>query len=630
MAPDVRSSVRVNESRRAFWNSLPAALFSTGWLFLVPYLAPYLLFRVAGWPAPALVWVFRGLHVVTALLFLRFAAARIRGAHAADVLFWTGMAVLFFAPGAYLEFPADPWEHARRIFAWAGAVELDVAEHYADRFMYFWASTLLEHVPLEMRRPALAAYGGVWQLLLASAFHRFALRLGATEPWARVHVLATVFLFGNSAMGFYRHYALAPTVPAYVAYLGALTASIDLLERGERRQLPVILLAVVFIVFNHRQELLLLLISWVAVAAWVGARAAPSRSLGALALALLAIGCLSGTFLPGLLAASGARFSRWGSLPLWDLPYRDTLGLHGWIGLACAVVLLRRASLLACLTLAPSALLVFPPSAAALIAVLGDRPVLAFRALFAFPTSFALVEVLRRALAAVRPSWGHSRSPAPALAVALLIPMALRPESPVRGRLFFALHQPPRGLSLENLDAGIDWLATHRPGLRRNRAVVFGDPVTVGRYWRTRSPAGACVVLSDQATATLAPILLDGGIFANRRILPSALATVGAGGRLAGLMQQAPVCALLVPEPRPDQLPAPSVIAALVGHWPPDQVRTVLDTPAADREALRSLEGRGWKRTAVPPFYALYERVADPRTSEPASASSTEPWRAVR
>ena len=157
-------------------------LFPSGWLFLVPYLVVYLAFRAAAWPVAPLVRLFQILHVLNALLLGLFVWPRLRSLRLSDALFWGALATVFVAPGAYLEFPSDTWEHARRIFAWAGADVIDNAEPFGDRFMYFWGFTLLGGVPLAGRRLALGAYAAGWELLLAMGFWRLALRLERPNP----------------------------------------------------------------------------------------------------------------------------------------------------------------------------------------------------------------------------------------------------------------------------------------------------------------------------------------------------------------------------------------------------------------------------------------------------------------
>jgi hypothetical protein len=102
----------------------------------VPYLGAYLLYAWLGWPvnagAGAGRWIPCLLHVYWVLHAAHFALAIValhswwRSAHVLrpqySVLWtlapWIGLALLFWIPGVYLEFPADPWQHYARLNEW--------------------------------------------------------------------------------------------------------------------------------------------------------------------------------------------------------------------------------------------------------------------------------------------------------------------------------------------------------------------------------------------------------------------------------------------------------------------------------------------------------------------------------
>jgi hypothetical protein len=88
---------------------------------------------------------------------------------------------------------------------------------------------------------------------------------------------------GHTALGFYRYYALAPTVPAYVAYLGALIATLDLIDRGGGSPATTDPAGRRAHRFEPRAGLLLLLISWLGVGAWLAARRLGRRREAAVA-----------------------------------------------------------------------------------------------------------------------------------------------------------------------------------------------------------------------------------------------------------------------------------------------------------------------------------------------------------
>src|SRR6266536_2166570 len=210
-------------------NILSTALFSNGWFFIVPYLILYLCFKYLNLPVVSLKTIFIFLHVCNSLLFLNYLYTTYKKSEVLDYIFWIGLILLFLIPGAYLEFPSDPWEHFRRIYAWQGYTF--VGENPLNyKFTYFWGWTFLYGVQPLYRRTALGFYSAFWQLLLAYQFYLLALRLGFSKSWVRIQVLATICLFGTNVFSFYRYYALSSTALAYIAYLAALILLMNFLD----------------------------------------------------------------------------------------------------------------------------------------------------------------------------------------------------------------------------------------------------------------------------------------------------------------------------------------------------------------------------------------------------------------
>ena len=107
------------------------AYFRSGWIFLLPYLAEYFLYGWLNWPAnpgtgsriPPLLhvyWATHAAHLALALFALGRWFQDHRPADLRALLPWVLLAVIFLLPGAYLEFPADPWEHYARMNRWQG------------------------------------------------------------------------------------------------------------------------------------------------------------------------------------------------------------------------------------------------------------------------------------------------------------------------------------------------------------------------------------------------------------------------------------------------------------------------------------------------------------------------------
>ena len=80
------------------------------------------------------------------------------------------------------------------------------------KFSYFWGYSLTGWIPPKFQIPAIDFYYCFWGLLLAFQFYKLAIRLGFSEPWAKVAVLGTIILMGNSSFSFYRYYGISSTM----------------------------------------------------------------------------------------------------------------------------------------------------------------------------------------------------------------------------------------------------------------------------------------------------------------------------------------------------------------------------------------------------------------------------------
>jgi hypothetical protein len=589
------------------------------------YLVPYLVALAFDLPPRHLRPVFWAIHAAMLALALRRAwGARGRLSRRA-VLFWGALLVLFLFPGVYLEFPADPWEHVRRIYAWGTAPTM-TAHLQPFRLAYFWGWTLLGSVPIAKRPAALTLYAAFWNLVLAAQFYALARRLGLSRAWAMAQVVGTVFLFGLWAWSYYRYYALGSQALSFAVYLRVLVLGLDIAE-GRPRRLPELAVAILLMLLNHPQELLLSLISAISLTAYaVSLRMGRGRVLAALGL-VAAAGLAAGPWLLHFALRSAIApvdlrplMTSWGAFPLWD-PDRapgvlGLLGLHGVAGLAAAVWGLRRGGPIPFLTLTPAALLLFPPAATACALALGMRPELYVRVLFAFPPCFALLDGLRAALTAFCRRFGWTWLPRPALAIALLLPVALDPAPPLRGRLWFALQRPGPVLSLRPLDATAEWFQANRataPVWRDGLLWVGG--VDIDGTWqdytaRVGVRGRPCFLLTDGASGFALATQLGLPWMIDRRVYRDPSPLLPSRETLAAFLTRTPVCGFLVSEADAAVMAEESVVGRVVGHWIPDLVRQDLHPPAAYKTLLAALPEWGWTRTPVPPFYVLYEPTA--------------------
>lgn len=578
---------------------LADALFRQGWRFFLPYLALYLAFRAGGWPTTLLRSLFELLHVALLLLLLRYAWARRSEIRAGDVAFWLSLAALFVLPGVYLEFPSDPWEHLNRIYLWTKAPS--VGDHgFADRFAYFWDWSLVGRVPIPHRRLALSLLAGVYQMLIAFQFSRLARRLGASPGWAKAQVAGTLLLFGHY-FSFYGYFALASTSLAYIAYLRALVVGLDAVER-RRYRFADAAGALLLIWYNHAQELVLLATSGVGLVGHAAWRHPRVRALLGGPLPRLVAG--------GMLLAAAVLGALAGEAPVYPPPQMfSVLGIHGVIAVAAALLLWDRLGVVATLTLTPVLLLTFPPTAVAAHQVPMDDD-LRWRLLFAFPTSFVLLEVLKLTVARVDARYGGpaGRTLTLALVVALFA-LALQPAPPYLGRLWFLLHRPPPDLSLEFVDQTAEWFQARRgagsTAPARLSRVLFGTPDNIRRSpppYQKEYPEGMCLVVGDNATVFALGAHLS-SLFGSRRREPPDYTAVPDG--LDDFLGRNPVCGFLLSNAGPEVASTDSVLAAISRHWEPDLVFRDLHADVGD--LAQGLAERGWRSTPVPPFYTLWE-----------------------
>ncbi len=582
---------------------LGARLFGNGWGVFAPYVVAYALFERTGWPLATLHAIFLALHALNLLLLAGYLAVCRARIDAASLVFWLALALLFLVPGAYLEFPSDPWDHFSRHYVWSLFDSIAAGPHHLTRkFSYFWGWTLIGHVPILDRQWVMGLYSAFWQLLLAYQFLLLFRALGMPPAWARVQVLATVCLFGTNLFGFYRYYALSSTMLAYIAYLRAVIVMADLLAAEQparphalrRWASAVAQLALLGLMmsYNHTQELMLLGISAAALLFHaLSARAATRRW----AIAGLVLVTMAGLAFGAFAMARPAPFAPWGWRPqdyayvtrfaafrLWDpaLPFAQTIGLHGAAGLLCAVLLLRRAPRLALLSLAPCFLLLFPPFVFLFLTGYPSEYV-TYRALYAFPTSIALVAGLR----ALFEGWQRLPARAAPWVVGTLIAVIALPAAfPWRGRLWFQVYRPPEVLALRDAEQTAAWLAG-QPGLRQS-----------------------CVVGADNATEfTLRAYFPNERSARNpleRRNVFNLGQHAGSVADVEEFLRARRGCALLVAAP--EQKIPDSTVATLSGHWQPSLVRQDLRPRRRFAPVLEALVAAGWSRTDVPPFHHLY------------------------
>ena len=258
--------------------------FRSGWAFLIPYLAAYLLYAWLRWPVnpvaagsspvdggqwavvPCLLHVYWTLHAIHLGLgaialraWWRSSGATVAGAtdggnttsdHAAlpqplvspksDVggstvpqsghrlpatvyrlLPWILLGLLIWIPGVYLEFPSDPIAHLGRIVEWSQMGQ--VAEYSGWlKTSYFLAYTIASPVPHVTFETLLRFYYTGMCLLLSWQYYRLALEMKLGAPAAFFFSALQLIVYGNGGFSYHRYYGLSSTIVSQIASVAVL------------------------------------------------------------------------------------------------------------------------------------------------------------------------------------------------------------------------------------------------------------------------------------------------------------------------------------------------------------------------------------------------------------------------
>ena len=116
--------------------------FSSGWLFLIPYLFLYITTWYFEINKDILLDKYYCLHIFHLIGYGYLFYNRFNNIKFDQLIFWVAIGSLFLIPGAYLEYPSDALEHIRRIFQWEHLQKINEGiAHY--KFSYFWTYSLI-------------------------------------------------------------------------------------------------------------------------------------------------------------------------------------------------------------------------------------------------------------------------------------------------------------------------------------------------------------------------------------------------------------------------------------------------------------------------------------------------------
>jgi hypothetical protein len=149
---------------------------------------------------------------------------------------WFLLGLLFWIPGVYLEWPADPWEHYRRINEWSWIHA--VGEHSNwTKSSYFLAYSLVGHIAPPTRQLFwLDFYYTGCCLLLCWQFYRLARALGLGERASMLFVILQSVLFGNNIFGFYRYYGISSSIFAQIGAVALIRIAVAI--ANQKFQIP--------------------------------------------------------------------------------------------------------------------------------------------------------------------------------------------------------------------------------------------------------------------------------------------------------------------------------------------------------------------------------------------------------
>lgn len=340
---------------------------------------------------------------------------------------WICLGLLFWIPGVYLEFPADPWHHFSRVNEWSWLQT--VTEHsYWKKSSYFLAYSLVGQIapPVLQLKWFDVFYTGCC-LLLCWQYYRLARALCLGARASVVFVLLQALLIGNNLIGFYRYYGMSSSLFAQLGAVALMRVALTALGKhhgsdgnefsGQSilswvlKSLAPGVLLLALTAFNHVQGLGIAGLGVAAVVVWrlIQWRHSMVWWLGGAAV-LLSAGAvlwwprhlsLDAIYRPAgwLTAWYGFNFIS-PSSPAFDRAM-VILGLFGLINLLAGMVLLRRNHLTGWLTVLPGLALCLPcvaipfaNSLAAEASLEGGDIIVFHRMLLAIPSGLALVALL--------------------------------------------------------------------------------------------------------------------------------------------------------------------------------------------------------------------------------------------
>jgi hypothetical protein len=429
---------------------------------------------------------------------------------------WLLLALIFYIPGVYLEWPSDPWEHLRRIYEWRSHSQIaDFTAGY--KALYFLPYSLVAGVSSAQGLQWLGLYYSAMCLLVCWQYYRLARAVDLASEWATLFVIINVLTFGNVSFSFFRYYGLGTTVFSQIGALALIRATLVLAKNlsctgppwrpalhaaaPDNRSilhsvwsrlglwLGGVFLLGLLTARSHVQGLGIAALGMAGVLIW---RMVSWKSYSLLALiSFLVVASLAVVnwwprppFIDSVYRAQGWLNSYYGfGIVEWPSPSCDRvlqiLGAFGLINTVAGIILVFRNHPVGWLTLAPLIALAVPAFALPFATVLGNSSIgniaMFHRMLFAVPSGLAVVvfgrEILvpRLRLAVSRRPWTGAMFVFLGLAVALVVPG----NRLAFNRTWQLLARVPDDLELRNVSTASDFAASQVKGAARCRFVTL-------------------------------------------------------------------------------------------------------------------------------------------------------------
>jgi hypothetical protein len=625
------------------------AYFYSGWAFFIPYLLTYLLYLWQKWPAnsfapsalgngghiPALLhvyWVLHAIHAILALIALRIwwknipnggfnptaPSEKVRKPRFDPYLLlpWIFVALIFFIPGVYLEWPADPWEHLRRITEWS--FHSIVGEHTAGyKSFYFFTYSFISVPPNLSRFGNVNVYGTCIDLLLAWQYYRLGKSVGLNQKWSFLFVLVNALTFGNVCFSFYKYYTLATTMYAQLGAVALTRITLDFVQKSKNengdmfnlRCLPRLLteytvcliLLSAFVAYNHVQGigiaglgigsiLVWRLLDWKRSAGWWLAAAALILSIATI-LWWPRHPAIDSIYRPGRWLNAWYGFSLFD----WRSPAAaramQILGLFGVINLIAGFYLTWKNTAVGWLTVLPvlalSLSIIGIPLANALAGVSPDNIVAFHRIILGASAGvavFSVREYIFRNTSFLEGRWKSLLRPFP-ISLVLLAGLVTLPAN----RWFF--NRTWNTLAVTPDDLQLKFLVTGDRGIRTELFHRKPEPKIFAPRW-----AGYVAQVQGWDEALISYFRGD------REIMPPTIPAEKVEILINALQTTAKndtLTLVWIPLPRQSQTPV-SLSGYLSGHWIPQQVALNQTGEPEIRKILNSLKKTNFMEAEVP------------------------------